>query len=357
MLESLYSEAIKKRNSISEKIENFEKYDLNIFKYWNNEKINDFDDIFTIAAGDGSKHEKKFLSFYFYAIAAESLIYTDELSTIESSHIDILSHSKFASDRIRNYMGLFEVKNALKAIKTYDIDYYFYDGSILGDLIRPHPLEKDIPQNIRQKILDLGENLINKEIEDIKNLEVEISSVKIANNILKEKFEEFNDYNPIIYLENIEKLLTLVHLLKYNKKIIAISKTSTANDYFGKDIPDIAIFDKYTKSTGYSEKIEQPVSTTIKHEFPVEDAFFKSLTFTIFYLRLEENKNILKIELPYKAEQEDINNIIRVLSKDSVEGYPYLLKKVHHDVVIKRKDIDQLSKIIGFYEKSGREML
>lgn len=389
MLESLYSEALKKKKSISKKIEKYEKHDLNVSNYWNEGKIAKSNENLTIAAGDGSKHEKKFLTFYFYAISAESLIYnkslpnteeslksnkplpnTEEslnynksLSKIESSDINIMPHSKFASDRIRNYMGLFEIKNALKTIKTYDIDYYLYDGSILGDLIRPFPLKKDIPQNIKYEILDLAEDHLIKDINNIKNIEVEIASVKIANNILNKKFDEFREYNPVIFLEYIEKLLTLSNLLKYNKKIIAISKTSTATDYFKNEktyIPDIAIFDKYSQNPGFSNPLPKPVfgeMEKLKREFPIEDGFFKSLKFTIFYLRLEKNKNILKIELPYKANKNDIKNIIRVINKDIVEGYPYLLKKAHNDVVIKKRDIEQLSKIIGFYEKSGREML
>ena len=66
---------------------------------------------------------------------------------------------------------------------------------------------------------------------------------------------------------------------------------------------------------------------------------------------------IIKIELPYEADEDEIRKILSDLKRDSVEGYPYLLKKAHNEVVIKNKDIDGLSKIIGFYEKSGREML
>ncbi|WP_225370355.1 DNA double-strand break repair nuclease NurA [Methanobrevibacter arboriphilus] len=80
------------------------------------------------------------------------------------------------------------------------------------------------------------------------------------------------------YLENIEKLLTLANLLKYKNKLIAISKTSTATDYFDINIPDIAIFDKYTNSqvTGYSypPKYSHDKNNQLKREFPVENEFF-----------------------------------------------------------------------------------
>ena len=370
MLESLYTEAINKKGSIIDKIKDYDNHNLDISKFWNDEKIPKSDYNLTIAAGDGSKHEKKFLSFYFYAISAESLIYNEKLSKIESSYINTMPHSEFAKDRIRNYMGLFEVKNALKAIKKYDVDYYLYDGSLLGDLIRPSPLEKEIPQSLRYDILDLAEDKIKKEIEDIGEHNVKVFSNELVYKNLKNKIESiqkvgnnkgFTLENVENYLENIEKLLALANLLKYKNKLIAISKTSTATDYFDINIPDIAIFDKYIDNqvTGYSypPKYSHDKNNQLKREFPVENEFFKSLVFTIFYVRLEKNKNILKIELPYKANEERIKEIIGIISKDCTDGYPYLLKKAHHDVVIKKNDIEQLSKIIGICEKSGREML
>lgn len=425
MLESLYTEAIKKKGTIHDKIKEYDNPNFKVSDFWNDEEIPLCDDDLIIAAGDGSKNEKKLLSFYFYAISAESLIYNKRLSKIESSDINTMSHGKFAKDRIRNYMGLFEVKNALKAIKTFDVDYYLYDGSLLGDLIRPSPIENEIPQSIRYDILDLAEDKLNKEIKSIENHDVKIYSNELVhdlkddfesiqkNNINKKntikntiknnininkkndiKMNSINQNNSIAnnisvnnnsitekdsinnkdtidesftlenvenYLENIEKLLALANLLKYKDKIIAISKTSIANEYFKSNIPDMAIFDKYIDNQiighSYPPKYSPDNDNQLKREFPVENEFFKSLIFTIFYVRLEKNKNILKIELPYKANEERIKEIIGIISKDCTDGYPYLLKKAHHDVVIKKNDIEQLSNIIGIYEKSGREML
>ena len=87
------------------------------------------------------------------------------------------------------------------------------------------------------------------------------------------------------------------------------------------------------------------------------DDFFKGLSFTVFYARLEDYKNVLKFELPYKASKKEIINILEALKGISPEGYPYLLKKAHNDVVISKSDLERLSNIIGFLQKSGREML
>jgi NurA-like 5'-3' nuclease len=103
--------------------------------------------------------------------------------------------------------------------------------------------------------------------------------------------------------------------------------------------------------------LPQHITVSKREDFPVKNDFFKSLTFTIFYARLEDHKNILKFELPYAADENDIKKILNVMKTNSAEGYPLLLKKAHNDVVIRKVDLDRLTKIIGFMEKSGREML
>ncbi|KZX15726.1 DNA double-strand break repair nuclease NurA [Methanobrevibacter filiformis] len=356
MLNSLYQESLNKKGILNELLEEYSIKNIDVSKHWKNQEFKKINHDFVIAGGDGSKHEKKFLSFYFYAVASKSLIYDGNLKEIESSTINLMNHSKFAKDRIRNYMGIFEVKSALKTIKKYDIDYYFYDGSILGDLIRPFPIEKEISKEKRSKILNLLYNKINNDIDKGDILISTSNTSNIINDKLNKEFEENKD-NSLVFLENIEKLLVLSKLLKYNKKIIAISKTSTASDIFESNIPDMAIFNSYSKKSGHSKEFNKELSKEIKHDFPVEHAFFRSLTFTIFYLRIEENKNILKVELPYKANDEEISKIISIIFENSVEGYPYILKKAHHDVIIKKKDMEQLSLIIGLNEKTGREML
>ena len=170
------------------------------------------------------------------------------------------------------------------------------------------------------------------------------------------EMEEFEDpVNAMIYLESIENLLVIKKLLENERSVMGISKTSTNREYFKYKIPDMAIFDRYSREEGFTKP--QPMKISKREEFPVANDFFKGLTFTIFYARLENHKNILKFELPYIADEKDIKKLLGTIKNHSAEGYPLLLKKAHNDVVIKRKDLENLSKIIGFMEKSGREML
>jgi NurA-like 5'-3' nuclease len=358
MLDSLYEKALLKKDNINKQIyTDFDNLGLDPSKEWMEYPITEEDIDITICAGDGSINKKNFMSFIFYAIDAECLIYKNGLNIIQSSEIDIIPHHKHVDDRLRSYMGIFEIKNALKAFQEYNVGVLLFDGSILGNLIRPSPLENKFKTELKEKIkynyLSKLENELKNELEDSK---VTITSSKFSKPI-EDEFEKKID--AMIYLEHLENLMVIEELMKNKSAVVAISKTSTSNEYFESEIPDMAIFDRHSKKEGYSKPKHIHISSTkVKREdFPVKNEFFRSLTFTIFYARLENHKNILKFELPYKADEEEIKNLLTIIKTKSAEGYPLLLKKAHHDVVIRKIDLERLSKIIGFMEKSGREML
>ncbi len=357
MLDSLYQKALLKKDDINQKISNdFMNSEIDPSKKWIQHNIIEDDHNVSIAAGDGSINKKNFMGFIFYAIDAECLIFNQKLIKIGSSEIDIIPHHDFVEDRLRSYMGIFEVKNALRAFKEHEIDYLMFDGSIMGNLIRPFPMEKRLKTEIKEEIKKKYVPKLNKDLtSDLENELVGITSSKFS-----ETMEEFdNPINATIYLERIENLLVIKELLENRKSVVAISKTSTNREYFDYKIPDMAIFDRYSREEGFTKPryIHIFESDVKREEFPVANEFFKSLTFTIFYARIENHKNILKFELPYKASEEDIKHILGIIKNKSAEGYPLLLKKAHNDVVIKKTDLERLSKIIGFMEKSGREML
>ena len=359
MLNSLYIEAIRKKGLLNEPLDELSESKIDIESKWHEEEIIPSDSNVILAAGDGSYNKKRYLSFNFYAVAAESLIYnpneTDSrLESIESAELDIMLHQSFLEERLR-MMSIFEKKTALKTFKEYDIDYYMDDGSIFGDLIRPIPLEKNISPEYKDYIVSKVNEKLEKEMESD---ELDISSYRFREEF-KELFDEdeIDEDSLIRFLESLENLMALKYLLEYKKKIVAISKTSSSNEIFYCNVPDMAILDRFTRKAGYSKPYYREVNRKVKHDFPIENEFFRRLEFTIFFARLDDNKNVIKIELPYHANEEDIRKVLSVIKSNSTEGYPYLLKKAHNDVVISNQDIDSLSKIIGFLHKSGREML
>lgn len=351
MLDSLYEKALKKRKLVKHKLDQMGYFEVDASHDWVKYHIGESSLNTNIAAGDGSINKRKFLPFIFYAIGAECILNTDNgLKRIESSEIDIIAHHKYVEDRLRSYMGIFEIKNALRMFDKHEVDFFLFDGSILGNLIRPFPIEKEVKEQVKENIRGKYLTLLE---EELKNSNVEITSTKFYEKISNE-FEDSTE--AMIYLENLENILVISKLMKENRKIVAISKTSSSTEYFNSKIPDMAIFDMCSKKQGYSKPRYSDVSK-VKRDFPVKNNFLKSLEFTIFYARLEDHKNILKFELPYHATEEDIKKLLKQVKKISAEGYPLLLKKAHNDVVIRKNDLENLSNIIGFQEKSGREML
>ena len=64
-----------------------------------------------------------------------------------------------------------------------------------------------------------------------------------------------------------------------------------------------------------------------------------------------QHKNVLKVELPYKASEKDVLDIVEKIKVLSVQGYPYLLSKAHNDVVITDRNIKELLKLAKIYAK------
>ncbi len=352
MLNSLYIEAARKRGSIKEIIPDIEGNSIVLDK-WDEKTIKNSDEDFSIGAGDGSFNKKKFLGFNFYAVAAESLIFDGQLKTIEQSDIDKFPYLPYLDEFLSNYMSIFELKCCLSSLEEYNVDYYLIDGSIYGDLQNPFPRGVETSAKAKK---DLISATLNDFEDKIKNpADRSVFSPKLFDRYFK--IYEEHKYPYTLYLTTIEKLVVLKEILKNPKKMIAISKSSSNNDIFHSNIPDIAIFDKYTYKQGISKIIRKKVSEDINTSFSVYDEFFKDLKFTIFYLRLADYKNVLKIELPYDASMAEIEEIVSKLKKFSTNGYPYLLKKAHNDVVISDKNIKELINIAKVREKSGREML
>ena len=355
MLNSLYEKAIAKRGFIRE-VSPETDIDSQLEYKWFDRKIGESTSKFSIAAGDGSFNKKKFLTTNFCAVGAESIIYDGEIKKIDDSDIFDISHVTFLDELLSNYMAIYELKCALRTLREYDADYYMFDGSILGDLQNAFPRGSKMPSKLRENLDDslLGEferrlairkyGLVFPEIRD---------SVKLVELPKRDDTSKVEEYN--LHLASVEKIILLKEILQFRKRIISISKTSSDNELFHWNIPDIAFLDKFTKKQGM---------TIIKHRqvyekapFPFFNDFFKSLTFTVFYVRLQDNKNVLKVELPYKATKEEVFEIIRKINVLAVQGYPYLLNKAHNDVVITGRNMKELMKIAKIYETTNREVM
>ena len=148
MLNSLYEKAIAKRGFIKD-ITSDADIDSQLEYKWFDRAIDESKENFSIAAGDGSFNKKKFLTTNFCAVGAESIIYDGGIKKIDDSDIFDISHVTFLDELLSNYMAIYELKCALRAIKEYDVDYYMIDGSILGDLQNAFPRGSKLPSKLK----------------------------------------------------------------------------------------------------------------------------------------------------------------------------------------------------------------
>ena len=224
MLNSLYEKAIAKRGFIQD-IESDNNLEAQLDANWFSREFMESSQDFSIAAGDGSFNKKKFLKSNFCAVGAESIIYDGEIKKIDDADILEINHISFLDELLSNYMSILELKCALRAIKEYDVDYYMFDGSILGDLENAYPKGAELPSKIRNNLDDALLNEFERrfEITPFGFVFPQIKDRVLADVSVNEDFEEKEDFD--LHLSSIEKIILLKELLENKKKIISISKT------------------------------------------------------------------------------------------------------------------------------------
>ena len=62
-------------------------------------------------------------------------------------------------------------------------------------------------------------------------------------------------------------------------------------------------------------------------------------------------------EAPREITEKDAEHILERVKYFSIDGYPYLLRKAHREVVIGTKNIDSFASISGKTAKTGTEEL
>ena len=291
-----------------------------------------------IAAIDGSYNFKQYHSFVLYAISSVSIFLDKRILKSKFIDLDIEKPAFFIEEKLKLRMTLAELEMLYKELLNKNC-IGIIDGSLIAELIRPFYSS------------EIGEL---KKVEIIENTK-KLFAEKIGSKILISKNEGIDESG---FAEYIEYFFTLYLLFKtFSKQIIAISKSSTSNQIFETQFSDLFLFENFTKREGYSKPFYFSIAENIKKGFPIFNEFFKSLEFTIFYLRLKENSPILKVEIPYRIDENEIINICSILKRISVNGYPYLLRKAHKEALIRNWHLERIEKVLGIIERTGREVL
>lgn len=380
MLDILYEKTITNKKKIQSYFNNIkENLDMekvnNIFQEYEftkkeQEKV--------LAAVDGSYNKKKYMACFVYAICSQTIISKPNEKKIEkeSSAGDINtktpSEIKSMEKILSTYMNILELKSTIDTLQKHDVDYMLMDGSIRGTLSNFPTTE--VKEEIQNRLLYVTTS-IEEELEKT-GFPLEIYTITHKDEILsdlkksmkEDKLELDNTDDEILrYLESLEQITCIKVLLeKYSEKIICISKTSQSKSLFNENIPDSAVLEYTINKSGYTRLHEPKEAILIRRlgskklifDYPIMDSALKKQKYVIFFTKLSDRGNVLKIELPRdNITEEQIRGILNDLYSASIDGYPYILKKAHEEVVIRNKNMKNMITSLEINEKTGRDML
>ncbi|GBE56959.1 MAG TPA: DNA double-strand break repair nuclease NurA [Euryarchaeota archaeon] len=292
-----------------------------------------------VGAEDGSINHKRYKNLVIYAVNATAIVYDGDIRSASSADVGVLYPYFQIEERLHLYRAIYEFKCALEVIDS--VDLFLVDGSMMSDLNAFRRLSQGVSKEQRAEVFALLPMLEQAE-------GVGITSIELSRRLESEEYREKR-----VFLEYLEYLSTLEKLLSRGlDKLVGISKLSTRSR-LGIGVPDLAVFDEATSQAGYSD----PETDVVTRRFPVYDELFRSLVFTISNIRLEDGKDVYMLEVPREIDKSQLIELLEKISYTSVDGYPYLLKKAHKDVVIRNSDMDRIAGGLGIIEKTGREVL
>ena len=340
LLTDLLRVALKKRNSIITKINTFDLDRRKVEELWVSYEPKPKSDVL-LCGIDGSMNYKEYKGFSLYAVTSSAVIFNEKIiEEIKESDVDVLNPYIRTTERVRLYMLTLETLIALKVCEK--VDFILMDGSLMSNLL------KSIPRNLRLTARLLKNHIINNF-----NSTTEIGV----------KGNTYDD-QEFIYIQEFLKYLNCLKelIIKARDKIIAVAKTSQSTIYFRSIKPDIIVFQRLTRRSGYSKPYVYTLRDALRvfknKKIEILINYLGNFYITTFYARLIDNGPVLKIEIPRKLNEDEIGNILDILSGYSVAGYPYPLRKAHMICDIKDKDMDCLVRLLGIYgESTGREYL
>jgi len=292
-----------------------------------------------IGGEDGSINHVRHKNLVVYTVNALALAYDKGMKRRGHADIGLLYPYYQVNERLHLYRAIYELKTTLEVID--DVELFLIDGSLLADLKALRTLETGLSKEARKEVVALL-----PEIE-------KADGVGIVSHTLTSELGRDEHREKVGFLEYLEYLSALEKLISRGlEKLAGVSKLSTRSTA-GTGVPDQAIYEEATKKAGHSP-LEHDV---IQRRFPAYDELFRSLVFTITHIRLEDRKKVFTLELPREVEEDEIKSLLGKMRSVSVDGYPYILKKAHNDVVIKNRDMERIIKALGIVKNTGREML
>jgi len=301
----------------------------------------------TVVCGvDGSVNFKEFKGFSIFALSAEAVMLDGEtVEKVKLCDLDILYPYFRTRERVRVYMLIAETLVALRACEKADM--ILLDGSIISNIARHATRSLSLIREV------FNDSMLVRLLED------EEFNVRDLTDYLSSKGEFSENY--ILCIELLKYIMLFKKLIRKGKgKLISIAKTSQSTLHFKGPKPDIAVFERLTRATGFSKPVVRRLSdilTAMRSKLPnFLENFFKDVEMTTFYFRIAEGGPVLKAEVPTRLSLRDIERLLDIISAYSVMGYPYPLKKAHADSDIRDQDMECILRVLSLYgERTGRE--
>lgn len=334
---------------------------------------------FAAAVSDGSLRIRQYLGFYLIVFSGYGYFYN--LQSKQNSEwdagdiiISVVKRPELAKSYGSLLMFLSELKTIYKLAKEKKPNIVIFDGTITSRLITPFPRAEwftkssefeEITNTASLKIIDKMKDKFLL-FDDIFSLSTEVE--KIVINILTDMgLKPRQDIKEAIIakLAYYEMMVILTDFLKNSSfTIVGVAKTSSGTDIFKESLPDIKLFSKYTHTLGYSaENIPQDIQQ-LKSSFGEVlgdiSILLSELDIQAFYAKYSTPNVVNLIEFYQNPDRAsvDVRDILDMLSSISVDGYPFLLKKVDNEVRITQTDMDFIQKELGLERGiTGRENL
>ncbi|OED30502.1 DNA double-strand break repair nuclease NurA [Methanosphaera sp. WGK6] len=333
------------------------------------------------AAIDGSFNKTKFMAYFVYAIDSQTIISSPTEGMLKESatcDINIIStiRSKNMDSLLSQHMNILELKSTIDTLQKHEeIDYMLMDGSIRGTLMNfktNYELDSDITRTLKDYSRELKKSIENKDFPlEVTTITKKSEILLKVREVIEEKKLEIAideiEFDVLRYFEGLEQLTCITHLLNhYKNKIICISKTSSTKDFFNEKIPDAAAIEYSCKKPGLSNLVPKENNKMVRYdsigqkfliEYPINSSELTDITYTVFFTRLDNHSNVLKIEIPRTITHEKAIPLLEEIYSTCIDGYPYILKKAHNEVLITNEDMKDIIRKLEIFEKTGRDML
>lgn len=141
----------------------------------------------------------------------------------------------------------------------------------------------------------------------------------------------------------------IIKIISRNNNVIFVSKTSNTRIQFSEfqsNASDIFYYNHATTKPGFSKIF-------------VDDKFGRNKSISSVFARLSEYTPIIKIEfLGNNYSEREVKETLNKLYKNSIGGYPYVLKLAHQKCKISNNDLSKLVRLYGLSNEIGsREVL